>query len=66
MLVSSLYSVRNRLGYTLAIGMHYKVYEHLDSPYQYVLGSMIVLVNVVLTTFLSFKIYRRFWPAGSE
>jgi hypothetical protein len=40
---------------TFAIGMHY-VYKHQDSPYQYVLGSMIVIQNVLLTTFVTFKI----------
>jgi hypothetical protein len=41
---------------TFAIGMHYDVYKHQDSPYQYVLGSMIVIQNVLLTTFVTFKI----------
>ena len=53
-------------GLTLAIGMQYKIYEHPDSPYQYAMGSLVVLLNGGLATFVTVKIYRRLWPAGSS
>jgi len=53
-------------GFTLKVAMNYMVYEHPDSPFQVVMGSMLVLGNMALATFITVRVYRRVWPEVSR
>jgi len=53
-------------GFTLKIALNYMVAQHPESPFQIVIATMTVLLNVALATFVTVKIYRRFWPDNSN